>query len=661
MQLESNAQFEFSDVFVINSDAAKPLTEKIEQAKNAILKIKAIVRERRDGLLASFSDAVDSFEVDDVDHFDEEEIDDYLDDLDDLVGFLEDDIENWQISTSMSSNLCQLFGLNEDEATMLAVAESKWQPPATYGLSNSERIISSTSHNGLHSEFLRQDKSSIYSADEKDVSAFDRKPLSKSNGMFLPSNKGVTWQDLMPQNKSSQSSGLAEAKEVHSVPSITAELGFKSNDRHVRDLGRQDEEKELFVYDDDEDDYDDEDDDDDDDDSELDQEDDRPIAMSLDLMRIMGMQTPHVQIETDWRPPEKPGLDNSARLFNIEEGNGIRTRKIAALNAAYGLSKQHETYQPSSTIAINRFDHNWPVDSGENEPETEKKSSQIHQNIGAFVAPESKSPLPIFSMGQVNQNVAFFQPSEAKTSPGPSRRVSPSPTADIVYKQSSQNRNGFDDAEAKTSLPPYPFSRQGSQKAQWTGDSQNSMVSGFPSAVVKQGSLSRNGFDDADAKTSLSSPTPLSRQGSQTTQWMMAPTSVVTPSTKLPAAAVLSTRFYTDSSSSFGHPMNVSDAFASPIAPSSSAAKWKQPEEGESNPTDDAKEDDDEEDEEDDDEYDDDEDEDDYDNMGTPYGSIQMSANLMRVLGIDTSHIVADTDWTPPAHSGLSNSSRLIP
>jgi hypothetical protein len=39
---------------------------------------------------------------------------------------------------------------------------------------------------------------------------------------------------------------------------------------------------------------------------------------------------------------------------------------------------------------------------------------------------------------------------------------------------------------------------------------------------------------------------------------------------------------------------------------------------------------------------------------------IAMSANLMKALGLDTSEIDTDTDWKPPARSGLDNSAPII-
>eukprot|EP00981_Chlorochromonas_danica_P000433 scaffold96_cov167-Ochromonas_danica.AAC.40 len=74
-------------------------------------------------------------------------------------------------------------------------------------------------------------------------------------------------------------------------------------------------------------------------------------------------------------------------------------------------------------------------------------------------------------------------------------------------------------------------------------------------------------------------------------------------------------------------------------------------------------EEDEEEEEEDDDEDDDDNDGDILDDNGydknfVPSGG--MSLGLMRALGLDTSNVEVKTDWKPPSHSGLNNSSRTV-
>jgi hypothetical protein len=63
--------------------------------------------------------------------------------------------------------------------------------------------------------------------------------------------------------------------------------------------------------------------------------------------------------------------------------------------------------------------------------------------------------------------------------------------------------------------------------------------------------------------------------------------------------------------------------------------------------------------------YDDDDDDDDddggaFDEDGNPRGGIVMSANLMRALGMDTSHIDTETDWKPPERSGLEHSDAIF-
>lgn len=61
-------------------------------------------------------------------------------------------------------------------------------------------------------------------------------------------------------------------------------------------------------------------DDDDDDDDESDFDFDgggggggQPTAMSLDLMRVLGMDTSAMAVTTDWKPPDRYGLGNSKR------------------------------------------------------------------------------------------------------------------------------------------------------------------------------------------------------------------------------------------------------------------------------------------------------------------------------------------------------------
>ena len=55
--------------------------------------------------------------------------------------------------------------------------------------------------------------------------------------------------------------------------------------------------------DEDDDDEDDEDEEDEDEEEEEEEEEARPAAMSLNLMRALGMDTTGMECETDWKPP----------------------------------------------------------------------------------------------------------------------------------------------------------------------------------------------------------------------------------------------------------------------------------------------------------------------------------------------------------------------
>ena len=70
--------------------------------------------------------------------------------------------------------------------------------------------------------------------------------------------------------------------------------------------------------------YDEEDEDDDDDEGNFDFE-ERPVAMSASLMRALGMEVPDEEesLVSDWKPPEKAGLEFSERI--IQDSSFIKT------------------------------------------------------------------------------------------------------------------------------------------------------------------------------------------------------------------------------------------------------------------------------------------------------------------------------------------------
>jgi hypothetical protein len=92
------------------------------------------------------------------------------------------------------------------------------------------------------------------------------------------------------------------------------------NENADGEMGVDDEEEEE--EDDEDEDDDDEDEDDDDDDDEEEEEDGDgdgipKIAMSANLMKALGMDTSGVDTATDWKPPERPGIDANPDSLKI--------------------------------------------------------------------------------------------------------------------------------------------------------------------------------------------------------------------------------------------------------------------------------------------------------------------------------------------------------
>ena len=171
--------------------------------------------------------------------------------------------EKWEGTANMSPNLMALFGkpLNPKitpKASALAT-EKSWKPPSAAGLDNSEPIF---------------------------VSA-------KSASQYFYDKQGEAEASTATSTETAPPP-MAEPKES---PPMTRHSSAASS-KHGSEKGGDDDEDD----DDDGDYYYDEDDEDE-------EEYTPPANMSLNLMRALGMDTTGMECETDWKPPDKVGIE----------------------------------------------------------------------------------------------------------------------------------------------------------------------------------------------------------------------------------------------------------------------------------------------------------------------------------------------------------------
>jgi len=173
--------------------------------------------------------------------------------------------EKWEGTANMSPNLLALFGkpttphATPKAAAALNARYMSWKPPSKAGLDNSEPI------------FVSAKSASQYTHDKH----VEESPVTSTETTPPP---------------------MAEPKDS---PKMSRQNSAGSSKRNSEKGGDDDE---------------DEDDDDDDyyydEDEEGEEEEYTPPAnMSLNLMRALGMDTTGMECETDWKPPDKVGIE----------------------------------------------------------------------------------------------------------------------------------------------------------------------------------------------------------------------------------------------------------------------------------------------------------------------------------------------------------------
>lgn len=196
---------------------------------------------------------------------------------------LDGDDPYWEMKAELSGNLSRLFG----KKSKFIGNESDWQRPQTHGLGNSAPIIPTR-----FNAHVAEEKAST-----RDASAGYKETASAANHKDSPSpgtlfgmiqHRGVTYDEAV-RNKS--------------IRSIVDLATIDNNDEDGDDEDGDDEDDGF----------------DDDDDAD----DDRALSgmlnstgLSPNLMALLGVNSTPVKVETDWRPPERAGLDNSAPLVD---------------------------------------------------------------------------------------------------------------------------------------------------------------------------------------------------------------------------------------------------------------------------------------------------------------------------------------------------------
>jgi hypothetical protein len=238
----------------------------------------------------SFAPSVTSSNVSQLDE-DEDDDDDEEDDEDDDEGRSFDDVP-------MSADLRRLLGL----APLAETANTDWKPPQRSGLDNSDPIIKSQGSAVKQNQMDEDDDDNDYDETEEeddnlgsleDVAMSDdlRRilglPVLNENQKGISSN--TNW-------KAPTSSGLANSEPIIRTSKNAAPVSYG-------DGGNDDDDGDEEEFDED------------DEDDSADQE----IEMSDNLKRALGLlpQDSRPTVQTDWKPPSRPGLDNSTPLVQM--------------------------------------------------------------------------------------------------------------------------------------------------------------------------------------------------------------------------------------------------------------------------------------------------------------------------------------------------------
>lgn len=249
----------------------------------------------------------DSDDDDDCDALNAEQISFYQE-LVDGKRRLNGDDPYWEMKSQLNGSLAKLFG----KSAAYNGDESDWERPQTYGLANSSPIVPTEFNKYSGASYVTDAKFGSYPAQKA-----EGKAESKENTLYsmIQSNR-VDYETVKRNNH------IRSVVEDNSRPSPP-----KSNKEEIEE--EYDEEG----------DEDDEDDDDEDGDYNFGDDGDEDLGgiasmtgLSPNLMALLGMKVEAAPVATDWKPPERAGLDNSDPLLAQKNMVRLQNGVIAMRN-----------------------------------------------------------------------------------------------------------------------------------------------------------------------------------------------------------------------------------------------------------------------------------------------------------------------------------------
>lgn len=244
----------------------------------------------------NYQRADDSEESDaDNDIYDEDQLR-FFQDIVDGRRRLDGDDPYWEMKAELSGNLSRLFG----KKAKFIGNESDWQRPQTYGLGNSAPIIPTR-----FNSYVAEEKPStreVSGGHKGTASAVAHKDSPQSGTLFgMIQQRGVTYDEAL------------RSKTIRSVVDLVDDDGPYDDDDHGDDSNDDDDNDGFY--------------------DEDDGDDDRALGgllnstgLSPNLMALLGVNAAPVKVETDWKPPERAGLDNSAPLVDRAQPRPVYPR-----------------------------------------------------------------------------------------------------------------------------------------------------------------------------------------------------------------------------------------------------------------------------------------------------------------------------------------------
>eukprot|EP01039_Chlorochromonas_danica_P000303 gene303-325_t len=174
-------------------------------------------------------------------------------------------------------------GLEVKEEEMV---KTDWQPPATYGLNNSTPIVTHPRRPPQLANDDYKNYSHTSSSDTGESGLFDAAMKNSLQGLL-----GMGLHDGLDYSVNKSSSFLSQVNVEHQNP-VNSGINNQEDDDDEEDDDEEEEEEE--------------------------EEEGRDLlhtAMSPDLMRLLGLQPSDLAMSTDWKPPSRPGLDNSSPII----------------------------------------------------------------------------------------------------------------------------------------------------------------------------------------------------------------------------------------------------------------------------------------------------------------------------------------------------------